>query len=112
MDIRPSVERNLLPFQIRNRPNIGILRDQNRLPCRVRWFIPNVNERNSGSLREDGRGLSCVTQIDASSIERFEELRTRGEKKPLYMDPFGCQQPIEHPLSFHHIKTTVFLVTN
>jgi hypothetical protein len=109
VDVRALVERDLLPLQIRDRLDGGVLRHQDRLAFRRRRLMRHVEERRARRLSEDRRRFARMAEIDGADIQRFKQRRSRRKLLPLDLVSERTQSLFQPPLALEQNEIAVFL---
>ena len=110
--LRAFVQRDLLPFQVCQRSDLGILRHRGCLR------FPGLRARGTGrpagrrGLREDRRRFAGMPDVDASDVKRLEQLRPAREFGPGHLVAVGFQSFFQGSFGFENIDRAVFLETD
>ena len=71
-----------MAFEIGDRLNDAIFRDQNDLSLRLGRLNADINQVGPRRLREYWRNIPGAAEVDASDIQGFQHLRARRELNP------------------------------
>ena len=72
MHVGTAVQGNALALQLRERGNSGVVVHDDRLCPRRRRLRADIDQWRAGGLREDGRRLAGMAEINGADIERLQ----------------------------------------
>jgi hypothetical protein len=78
------VQRDLLALQVGHGLDGGALGHQHGFGLRALNRRADVGQRRAGGLREDGRRLAHVAEVDGADVQRLQLHRAGGELGPLH----------------------------
>jgi len=82
MDVRTLVQRHALALEFGEAVDRAVFGNEYGFAARRRRFVPDIEQRRSGGLREDRRRFAGDAKIQRADVERLEQLRPAGEFRP------------------------------
>jgi hypothetical protein len=82
------------------------LGDEHRFGRRGGFLVTDINEVGAGRLREDGRRLADVAEIDRTDVEALQQLWSGGKFHPFHLQALRRQALFHRPLGLEQGQQT------
>ena len=111
MGARPFSEPNPLTFETGKSGDVAIGANQNPLPVGDA-LTGDVDDRCTGGLGEDWRGVAYLSEIDLAGSHSFEKWGTGGKFNPFNANAVPIEALLRHSLPARDNEHAVLLITD
>src|SRR3954470_17487999 len=102
-------EGDTLAFEIGDRLDRRVLRNDDRLVVAVRFDGGHVSYPRAAGLRENRRGIADEAEVDGADIDGFEQRRTELKIHPLDLDAERLEDVLDRVALPHSRKESALL---